>query len=288
MFPVAEIFVVHEFDAREPFGHFHAVTAGHEDAERKAMLARERRAVNVVGEKIRGIGKALDGMAGGVAFGGIEDGVFGGRKYIGALDERFKQRASPLGVADEAAANGVGNTFKSEDGFEGREGANFVIGQFEGIFHQAVDGEGPFFFVDGGLAMRGGEVEIFGRGNGAEGGLRPVFHIIAHAGVADVCAAHEVAIDDAGNQQTETKASGDGDEVAAFHGELDERAGKRYHGDPADGQVCRSIPVWLVGSDKRHRLKPVLLYAWASAGLRLSRIMLISDWTARGKLRSRR
>ena len=150
----------------------------------EARMAREWRAVNVVGEKIRGIGKALDGIAGGVAFGGIEDGVFGGRKYIGALYERFKQRASPLGVADEAAANGFGNTFESEDGFEGRERTNFVLGQFEGIFHQAVDGEGPFFFVDGGLAMPGGEVEIFSQRNGSEGGLRPVIHIIAHSGVA--------------------------------------------------------------------------------------------------------
>ena len=61
MFPVAEIFVVHEFDAREPFGHFHAVTARHEDAERKTMHTRERFAINVVGEKICGFVEALDG-----------------------------------------------------------------------------------------------------------------------------------------------------------------------------------------------------------------------------------
>ena len=36
-FPVAEIFMVHEFDAREPLGHLHAVLARQENAQRKTV-----------------------------------------------------------------------------------------------------------------------------------------------------------------------------------------------------------------------------------------------------------
>src|ERR1700680_2713510 len=83
VFPVAEIFLVDEFDAREPLRLLHAVLAGEEDAQGKAVAAGERLAIHLPTKKIHGAPDALDRDGGGVAFGGVADGVGGFRREGG-------------------------------------------------------------------------------------------------------------------------------------------------------------------------------------------------------------
>src|ERR1700719_1293452 len=117
------------------------------------MLARERFAVDVVGEKICGIVESEDGMPGCVTFCSVEDCIFRGGENSGALDDWLQQRAGPFGVADEAAADGIRDAFKGEDGFVRRKRANFVVGEAQVLFYEATGCQGPFARISGGSRM---------------------------------------------------------------------------------------------------------------------------------------
>ena len=72
---------------------------------------------------------AFDSVAGGVAFRGIErDVLLGLRLDADAVEQRAKLGAAPTGVADEAAADRIGDALEGQNGLEGRELADFGRG----------------------------------------------------------------------------------------------------------------------------------------------------------------
>ena len=61
------------------------------------------------------------------------------------------------------------------------------------------------------------EVEIFRGCDGPKGSLRTVIDVGTNVRITNVRTTHEIAVDDARDQQAKAKASGGGNEVAAFH-----------------------------------------------------------------------
>src|SRR5208337_3824785 len=119
----------------------------------KAVHARQRRTVHVVGEKIGRIVEPLKRVPGRVPFRGIEYGVLRCRQNSGALDERLQESSLPDGVSNVTPTDGIGNAFQSERGFVNWQVAHFLVSKAKRNFHQAIDLEGPRFGIDRRLAV---------------------------------------------------------------------------------------------------------------------------------------
>ena len=85
------------------------------------------------------------------------------------------------------------------------------------MIDQAVDGERPFFRIDGGFAVRGHEIKIIVGRNGAKGGQRAIVEVGVHVGIARVHALHHVTIGGDGKKQADPRSRSHGEESAPVH-----------------------------------------------------------------------
>ena len=170
-FPVAQVRLFKEFDARHPFGLLHAELAGDEDTDWIAVHRRKVFAVHLPGDKILFVPQALERMPGGEPVGGVDGRMSRVPGRCCALDQRLQRRADPFGVAKRRPAHRIGNALKGVNFSDTRQLQQVLVVQSEGMFNEAVKLELPVVAINGGRAALGGDVEFVVGRNGHQGGL---------------------------------------------------------------------------------------------------------------------